>query len=361
MITDYVDFADTEEDVQVEADYPEETVDVKHYSITSYGLDYDVEGIVKRLMRKDIYIPEFQRTFVWSQIRASKLIESLLMGLPVPGIFLYREKNSQRLRVIDGQQRLMTLKFYYEGKFKDASQEFVLKGLESRYNGLAYKDLPDADKLRLNDSIIHASIIQQEAPDDDGSSQFAIFERLNTNSTPLSPQEIRTAIFGGEFNNLLIHLNHNADWRELFGKVNTRKRDQELILRFLALYFDFENYRPPMKEFLNDHMRGNQDLKQHPEPVIRDLFEGTVAIILDKLGTKAFKPERAVNAALLDSLMVGLARRLENGLIKSDLHAEYKSLLQDDSFRASIYAGTAQADNVRTRILLATDAFASVN
>ena len=59
MITDYVDFADTEEDVQVEADYPEETVDVKHYSITSYGLDYDVEGIVKRLMRKDIYIPEF--------------------------------------------------------------------------------------------------------------------------------------------------------------------------------------------------------------------------------------------------------------------------------------------------------------
>ena len=86
------------------------------------------------------------------------------MGLPVPGIFLYREKNSQRLRVIDGQQRLMTLKFYYEGKFKDASQEFVLKGLESRYNGLAYKDLPDADKLRLNDSIIHASIHSAGSP-----------------------------------------------------------------------------------------------------------------------------------------------------------------------------------------------------
>jgi len=109
MIAENVINENTEMEVQIEADYPEETVDVKQYSITGYGVDYDVEGIVKRYKRGDIEIPKFQRTYVWPVKRASRFIESLLMGLPVPGIFLYREKGSQKLRVIDGQQRLMTL------------------------------------------------------------------------------------------------------------------------------------------------------------------------------------------------------------------------------------------------------------
>ncbi len=368
MVVDYVDYADTldyvdpEEDVSIRGDAPEETVDVKQqYSITSYGADYDVEGIVRRLDRGDIEIPEFQRTFVWSQVRSSKFIESLLMGLPVPGIFLYREKNSQQLRVIDGQQRLMSLQFYYRGNFGDSGKEFTLKGLESRFGGLAYNDLPEEDKRRLNDSIIHASIIQQESPDDDGSSQFAIFERLNTNSTPLSSQEIRAAIFHGEFNDLLEELNNNSDWRTLFGKRHSRKRDQELILRFLALYFvGAERYRPTMKEFLNDHMRHNRNLEKHTETEIRNLFEETVRVILSKLGPEAFKPERALNAALLDSLMVGITCRLQNGPIDSDISEAYKNLQRNEFFKQSISAGTSQAENVRTRIRLATDAFASV-
>jgi len=360
MIAENVINENTEMEVQIEADYPEETVDVKQYSITGYGVDYDVEGIVKRYKRGDIEIPKFQRTYVWPVKRASRFIESLLMGLPVPGIFLYREKGSQKLRVIDGQQRLMTLHYFYDGQFKDSAGPFTLKGLESRFNDLAYSDLLDEDKRRLNDSIIHASIIQQESPDDDGSSQFAIFERLNTTSTSLSPQEIRAAIYGGDFNRLLEDLNENADWRELFGKPNPRKRDQELILRFLALHYGIEDYRPPMKEFLNDFMRFNRNLQEYPETEIRDLFEGTMSVILEKLGPKAFKPQRAVNAALLDSLSIGIAGRLAEGCIDADLRQAYGGLLNDESFRIAIYAGTAQTDNVRTRVSLAIDAFAGV-
>ena len=359
MIADSIGNADTEE-VQIEGNYADETVDVKQFTISGYGADYDVEGIVKRLQRGDIEIPEFQRAFVWTPKRSSRFIESLLMGLPVPGIFLYRDKGSQKLLVIDGQQRLMSLQFYFEGKFEDSNSEFSLRSLESRFNGLAYSDLPDEDRRRLNDSIIHASIIQQEAPDDNGSSQFSIFERLNTTSTPLSPQEIRAAIYGGQFSKLILALNEYEAWRTLFGKRSNRKRDEELILRFIALYYRYDQYQPPMKGFLNQFMSDNRNLEEYAESEIRSLFQDTLTVILQKLGEKAFKPERALNAALLDSLTVGIARRRDKGPINTEIKEEYECLLRNDEFRDSIYARTAHLDNVRRRIRLATEAFSSV-
>lgn len=348
------------EEVEIEADYADETVAVKQYTITGYGADFDVEGLVRRLDRGDIEIPEFQRAYVWDQKRASRFIESLLMGLPVPGIFLYRDKGSQTLRVIDGQQRLQSLKSYYSGKFPGSGCEFKLIDLHSRFAGYAYGDLPAQDRRRLNDSIIHASIILQESPDDDGTSQFTIFERLNTSATPLWPQEIRGAIYGGEFNRLLVALNECAEWRSLVGKPNRRKRDQELILRFLALYHDMPEYKPTMKEFLNNHMKRNRGLQIYSAKEARELFHSTVRTIFEKLGPSAFRPKHAVNAALLDALMVAIARRLEKGPITAEIRNEYIELLENEKFHASIFAGTSQASNVRTRIQLATEAFASV-
>lgn len=350
--------ADTE--VQIEADYPEETVAEIQYTISGYGADFDVEGLVRRLDRDDIEIPEFQRTFVWNRKRASRFVESLLMGLPVPGIFLYRDKGSQSLRVIDGQQRLISLQAYYNGNFPDSHQEFKLTGLNSRFDGYAYADLPAEDRRRLNDSIIHASIIQQESPDDDGTSQFALFERLNTTSTPLSPQEIRAAIYGGQFNEFLVELNKCAEWRALVGKPNRRKRDQELILRFIALYFSFDQYQPPMKSFLNQIMHDNKDMKLYDELEVRSVFQETASVILKKLGEKAFKPSRALNAAVQDSLMIGVARRLQDGPITSEITDEYKTLMRNKEYKELIYSQTSHLENVRRRIELATKAFESV-
>lgn len=360
MLAEDVVTDDMETELKIVGDYAEETADVKQYTISGYGADFDVEGLVRRLNRGDIEIPEFQRTFVWNQTRASRFVESLLMGLPVPGIFLYRDKGSQTLRVIDGQQRLLSLQSYYGGQFPGLNREFRLAGVSEAFDGKAYADLSAQDKRRLNDSIIHASIIQQEDPEDDGSSQFALFERLNTNSTPLSPQEIRAAIYGGKLNNLLVELSDCEEWRALVGKPNLRKRDQELILRFLALYHEWSTYKRPMKEFLNNFMKDNRDLKTHAATFNRKLFHSTVKTVLDKLGRSAFRLERAVNAALMDALMVGIARRLDSGAIAADIQPEYDSLLANEEFRASIYAGTSQSDNVRTRLRLATEAFASV-
>ncbi len=352
--------ADTDMEVQVEGDNADETVAVKQYTITGYGADFDVEGIVKRLKRDDIEIPGFQRDFVWSKSKASRFIESLLMGLPVPGIFLYREKGSQKLLVIDGQQRLRSLRYYFEGKFKDSELTFSLQSLGSRFNGLAYEDLLEADKRRLNDSIIHASIIQQEAPDDNGSSQYSIFERINTTSTPLSPQEIRSAIYGGPFNDMIQDLNESEAWRTLFGNKSTRKRDEELILRFLALYFRFDNYQPPMKSFLNQFMSDNKEMEVYDESEMRKVFQDTTEVILKKLGQDAFKPRGPLNAAVQDSLMFGIARRLDHGPILADIVEEYDDLKQNKEFGDLIYSQTSHLENVRRRVQLATEAFASV-
>ena len=126
----------------LEGSKPEETEEVPvRYEITSYGADFDVSGLIRRFSEQSIEIPPFQRSFVWSIKQASQFIESLLLGLPVPGIFLYRDKDSNKLKVIDGQQRLTSLLFFYNGIWKPTGKEYKLTGLTSEFNGKTYKDL----------------------------------------------------------------------------------------------------------------------------------------------------------------------------------------------------------------------------
>jgi hypothetical protein len=99
-----------EADVEDEA-LLEQPGDIK-FTITSYGADYTVDTLIRRLKTEAFYVPQFQRRFVWSQRHASRFLESLLMGLPVPGIFLYREPQTNRHLVVDGQQRLRTLQYF---------------------------------------------------------------------------------------------------------------------------------------------------------------------------------------------------------------------------------------------------------
>ncbi len=344
-------------DVDVVDEYEDQTLAIPQYSITSYGIDYDVEGLVRRMNNDDILIPTFQREFVWSRAIASRFVESLLLGLPVPGIFLYRTEDD-RYQVIDGQQRVKTLQYFYSGKFVD--RPFTLVKLESKFNGLTIEDLEGRDRRRLNDSIIHATVIRQDKPDDNGSSKFSIFQRLNTNAKPLSSQEIRAAIYQGDFNELLYELNENSAWRNLFGKRHSRKRDEELILRFLALFYGLGRYKSPMKRFLNEFMNEHRYLKASPAEDFRPVFDKTVQTISDKIGARAFIPTRAVNAALCDSLMIGIARRLESGPIESDIKKNYDDLRDNHEFKDLIADTTSAPDRVRQRIKFAIDAFANV-
>lgn len=332
------------------------------YSITSYGADYPVDGLVKRIRDGSIFVPPFQRGFVWDLKKASRFIESFLLGLPVPGIFLSKDEETQKLLVIDGQQRLLTLQYFYGGIFHTTGREFALKGVESKYEGVTSKSLSEEDRRRLDDSIIHATIVKQDEPSEDNSSVFHIFERLNTGGAMLQPQEIRTAMYQGEFNDLIERFNDNVSWRGLFGPISSRMRDRELILRFIALYFNGDKYTKPMKEFLNKYMASNRHLQRQSADQIREIFVGTTEIVSKYLGSKALRPRGTLIAAIYDAIMVGIARRLARGDIHDfeELYNRYTDILKDEQFIEATKTHTSDEDNVASRIKIATYMFADI-
>ncbi|MDY6786075.1 MAG: DUF262 domain-containing protein [Cyanobacteriota bacterium] len=336
------------------------------YSITSYGADYPVDGLVKRISNGSIYVPSFQRGYVWKFKEASRFVESLLLGLPVPGIFLAKEQETQKLIVIDGQQRLRTIQYFYDGVFEPTKKEFSLQGISSEFKGKTYKTLSEEDRRRLDDSIIPATIVKQDEPSDDASSIYHIFERLNTGGVNLLPQEIRACIYHGEFNQLLGKLNTNEFWRKVYGSEHPdpRMKDQELILRFLALYFNGENYKKPMKGFLNSFMGRNRHLDRYTNEEIEKVFYGTIETVYKCFGKKAFKPNIQLNAAVFDSIMIGLSYRLSSGLISDEesVKSKYQALLEDKRFLEVTVntARTTERSIVESRLNQAIDAFRDV-
>ena len=366
----------------VSADRGEEAVDdldetaevIPHtYTITSYGADYPVDSLVNRVNGGDIIVPTFervseentevvgfQRDYVWPRPKADKFIESLLLGLPVPGIFLVKETTG-RLLVLDGHQRIHTLHAYCEGVIK--GQEYRLGNVQQRFKDKRFKDLDTGDRRRLNDSIIHATVVRQDDPkEDQNSSIYIVFERLNTGGVNLQPQEIRVALYHGKLVKVLKSLNEEQAWRKLYGNKSNRLKDMEMILRFFAFHYYADAYRRPMKDFLNRYMVSNRNLERQAEEKLREIFCKTTSVLEGTLGRNAFRPERAVNAAVVDSLMTGVAKRLRHGVIENSeqFQSQHKSLLSNKNYITAIKTGTSDEANVKTRMRLAEEAFADV-
>ena len=270
--------------------------------------------------------------------------------------------------VIDGQQRLRTLQLFYNGVFEPTDTAFRLRGVNERFQGSSYASLSEDDKLRLDDSVIHAIIIRQETPSEnlnDGaspSSAYHIFERLNTGGVLLQPQEIRSCIFHGPFVELLEELNEDENWRALFGNVSSRMRDRELILRFLSLYSSADKYKKPMKEYLNRFAEEYRRLDSSTANGFKTIFQKSVAVIIQAFGDKAFKNKSTVNAALCDSIMVGIANRLKSGDISNrvELRKRYDELISSQEFIDAISSATTDEGNVKKRLSLSTVAFEDV-
>jgi hypothetical protein len=335
------------------------------YTIVSFGADFDVETLVNRLRKGDITFPPFQREFIWNYRQCSRFIESLLMGLPVPGIFLWRDPKTARVSVIDGKQRLLTLQAFYRGvlrrnEFSIPERTSPYQKVAPRFEGRTYATLDDEDRRRLDTSIIHATIVNQEQPPDD-SSLFYIFERLNAEGTPLSAQEIRVAVYQGPLIDLLVELNKLPPWRALYGPPSPRLKDTELIARFFALFYGLSGYARPMKEFLNRYVAANRNLTVQSATVLTDLFSSTISSV-SEIGPQAFRPVNALNAAVFDAVTVGIAKRIQQRPIAEPhrLTDAYLALLADQKFQESYSKATSDAESVKTRIGLAEKAFASV-
>jgi hypothetical protein len=357
-LTEIIDEAEDLKNVVDDAE--QEDHGTKPFTISSYGADYTVDSLVKRVETGSFFVPPFQRSLVWNTKQASRFIESLLMGLPVPGIFVFREAQTNRHLIVDGQQRLRTLHSFYTGVFR--GEEFRLLDVRKPWLGKTCKELDNHDKLRLDDSIIHTTIFRQEEPENNIDSIYEVFERINSGGIKLSEQEIRVCVNFGSFTDLLRTLNEHPKWRELYGTKSVRLKDQELILRFLALTFDFGNYSRPMRAFLNRFMENHKALPSATAQAYTSKFTNAIEYIADVLGRRAFRPERSLHTAVYDATMAGLSERLEAGVItdRAGFVAAYDSLLADQDFKDAYTRSTADEEKVRLRIKLAKSAFANV-
>lgn len=328
--------------------------------IVSYNVANTVEVLKLKVDNDEINLkPEFQRDFVWDINRASLFIDSLIIGLPIPSIFLGKSKEDENYIVIDGQQRLKSAYYYITGKFISDETEsiFSLRNLKGRdWNNLTYAELDDKYKKRIRNAVLNTTIIE-----DINSKPLVVhdlFHRLNTGGMPLTDQEIRNCVYTGIFNKQILELNKNANWRKLLDKEtpDKRLRDAELILRFFALLHGVQTYSPSMKLFLSEYQKENKNntefIKSNAE-----IFEKTVNIILNEIGEKAFKTTRSINKSICDSLMVAIAQILQSGKQLKEVKINYQRLIQDDDYKRYVTSGTSGEGSVKGRIDLARNYF----
>jgi hypothetical protein len=328
------------------------------FSITSYGADYPVDTLISRLKSEAFFVPTFQRSFVWSQRHASRFIESLLMGLPVPGIFLYKEPVTNRHLVVDGQQRLRTLQFFYSGVFLE--RKFRLQGVREEWEGKAYEDLEVADKLKLDDAVVHATIFQQDEPKESSRSLYFVFERINSGGIRLSAQEIRNCINDGPLLNVVRKCNEDENWRRIFGKKNARLKDQELILRFMAMIERGAAYHRPMRDFLNEFAEECGSAGEAKLGELEGTFRSTISILHDAKGRDCFRPSGPLNAAVFEGVMLGVAARLRSAGSPevAGIARAYDALMKNAQFMRACERATSDDETVKTRRTLAEAAFA---
>jgi hypothetical protein len=342
------------EEIPIE-DIPEEDEVPIEYDIATYPSDFTLTGIHKMWQDGDIEIPEFQREFVWTLKQSSLLIESFLLGLPVPPVFFYIDEEHKNL-VIDGQQRILSVVYYFEGYFGEESiqgkqQVFRLTGLGERspYHNRRFQDLKSADQRKLQNAVLRAINVRQLSPKDSNTSIYHIFERLNTGGTPLKPQEIRNCVFRGNFAKLLDDLNLNDDWRLIMGKKtkDKHKRDIELILRVFALSRDWEKYEKPMKESLNVAMQEHKAGNSRKVRRFEEMFPNVAALIVKRLGAKPFHIRGPLNTSALDAVFCTLLDNYDR--IPADLKERYSSLLKNDRFLENTYASTTDTLVLKSR------------
>ncbi|MCA3563169.1 MAG: DUF262 domain-containing protein [Methylocystis sp.] len=345
------DIVENEIGVKIEEDAETFTT----YDIATYPSDLTLQGIVDLWKENQIQIPDFQRNYVWTLKQASLLIESFLIGLPVPPVMLYIDNEYNNL-VIDGQQRLVTIRYFFEGFFGPEDERgrrriFRLEGLgaKSPYRGLKFETLEEKDKRKLKSYVLRAINIKQLGPTEkDPTSIYHIFERLNTGGTPLKPQEIRNCIYAGPIVDFLREANKDAFWREIVGvqKGDKFQRDVELVLRVYALSDGWLNYEPPMKDFLSIYMKSNRVNIDKLEKM-EERFRKACELALRFLGEKPFHINGPLNAAVLDVTMAYIMNNPDK--IDGNFKLKFDSLFQNESFNNAVERATADKLNVARR------------
>lgn len=316
--------------------------------------DFTVQTIAEKLADESMFIPHFQRRYVWSEAQASRLIESLIIQCPVPVIYLNQE-GDEKLSVIDGNQRLTSIQRYLDNQFS-------LKGLTAypELEGSRFFELDPRFQRHIQNRTLRCIVILK---DTHPQVKFDVFERLNTGATKLTPQELRHGLYFGDLMSLATAVVKDADLLSILDiKIDKRMKAEELVLRFWALNDGFQNYRKPLATFINDFADKNRHFSVDKKAAFQSVYLKTLDGVKTLLGNLTFrifdrslKIESTFNAALYDALMIGIAQLQNEGkLRKMGLRPAQQALaglIEDDvQFRRSISIATSDESQVKYRV-----------
>ncbi len=262
-------------------------VPVGERQILTAPSDSPIESLCKKIDKNTLVVrPEFQRYYIWEKKPKlkSRLIESVLLRVPIPTIYTAEQEDGKEL-VVDGQQRLLT---FYNFTKKDG---FRLTGLRilKELNGKSYGDLDSEIQDQINEYPIRVIKILKKSHRD---IKFDVFERLNRGSVKLNEQELRNSIYHGSFNTYLKDLVKNKDFQRLQGldDVDIRMRDVERVLRFFAFSDLTErNYKGPLTTFLNEYMESRREISDKQKDEKTTLFKKSVELCQSVFGDMAFR------------------------------------------------------------------------
>lgn len=349
-----------------EQPYQPEDIEIDRGVITT-PYDAPVRTLLDEIKEKVLIVnPPFQRQGVWKEDRQSKLIESLLLNIPIPVLYFAEDEDGTRV-VVDGQQRLRAIDEYYSGQYRLQKLE-VLAAL----NGKRWTDLSSKQSRTILSRTMRCVVISSTSP---STLRFEMFERLNTGGIPLNDQELRNCVFRGPLNDLINSLVHSQEWLSLVGRSapDNRMRHHELALRFFSLRNALPNYRPPLKRVLNDYLRKHRLITQDHATSLRKDFMATLAAVGAVFGRNPFRRVTAtgpggdrwdtnLNRAVYDVQMLGfvgqpleLVAQHKDGLLR-----RFRELcLNNSDFAVALSLATADRRSLYTRLRLWGQALAS--
>ncbi len=369
-----------------ESESTEEEGYIDEYDLTATPNDFNVMTINNFIESGAIQIPGFQRNFVWDIKKASKLIESLLLGLPVPQLFLYESARNKFL-VIDGQQRMMSIFYFIKKRFPKKEKRAEIRKIfeehdgipdkileddqffqpfklslskvsdekKSKFDGLNYATLGDY-KTQLDLRPIRNIVVKQNSPKDDDSSIYEIFNRLNSGGVNLRPQEIRGCLYHSGFYTMLARLNYHQSWRSVLKMENLdiHMKDVELLLRSIAMAYEYRKYKPSLATFLNKFSKKAKIFDESEINYLEQLFVSFFGFIKN-VSSDVFVSEksRRFNIFLFEAAFASLAttkipnREVFTGQIDQ---SKLRAILDDQEFQEACVAGTTNTTNVFRRM-----------
>ena len=358
---DYIDDSWEEREV----DSQEESIDNLKGPFDPNNIDVDISTVnlgsmLEQLEYGEIDLqPEFQRASgVWTDVKKSRLIESVLLGLPLPSFYFSEDATSNKLIIIDGLQRLCSLKEFCIDK------TLVLNNLQflTNLNGVSYDELDRTQVRRLKSLKITINTLRKRTPTN---VKYVIFQRVNTAGEPLNPQEVRNALYQGKATRLLKSMATLESFRIVTRKKVPTKRmaDRDLVNRYLAFYLKKDVYDGNLDQFMGEVTLGYiNTLDDKQVQNILNTFKSTMDICWDLFGDKAFRRPNPkiegkylkLNKSSFEVISVSLALLTndeQSTLIKKkkSFISELDKLLRDEHFIQSITSGTAKVPQVEYR------------